>query len=164
MVLYVRWGSIYESQHCTDRRRHQDGGASKLKLPDKKQSPENKAKAEARLRNKALLAANTAAIEGRIPARDKIIERMAVLYLDRLDASAHDRAAKLLDVAAELKDEYRGLSKLYEAADSTWRTKILYAAVLAHGHDKSAGGWTTLEEGHLAFLEEIGHPYTEEAE
>lgn len=162
IVLYVRYGSIYESQHCTDRRRHQTGGASKLQLPDKKQSPESKAKAEGRRRNKALLAANEAAMEGRIPARDKIVERMTVLYLDRLEASAHDRAAKLLDVAAELKGEYKGLLKLYENADSTWRIKILLAAVLAHGHDKSAGSWGSIDEGHLAFLEEIGQTYVED--
>lgn len=163
MCLWIQHGSVLESQHCTLPDSHKPDGASKLKLPEKKQTEEQRRKAEARRRSKALTAAAEAALEGRLPARDRIVERMTVLYLDRLPAHAHDRAAKFLGVEAELKDEYRGLSRLYHDADREWQTRILLAAVLAHGYEQSAGTWVDgPDEDHIAFLADIGVTYTEE--
>ena len=159
ICLFIRWGSVHESQHCTDRRRHTPDGASKLKLPAPKQTPKAKDQAAARRRSKALTAAAEAAMESRQPARDKVIDRMAVLYLDRIDANAHKKAARLLNMEAEIGDDYKGLSDLYDNADSNWRSRILLAAVIAHGHQMSA--WD--DEGHLAFLADIGQAVDPEA-
>lgn len=163
MCLWIQHGTVVESQHCLNPDTHEPDGASKLKLPEKKQSEEQKRKAAARRRSKALTAAAEVAMEGRLPARDRVVERMAALYLDRLSANAHRYAARFLGMEAELEDEYKGLSRLYADADSTWKTKILLAAVLAHGQEQSSGTWVDgPDSDHLAFLADIGAPYTEE--
>ena len=163
VCLYIKWESLYESQHCTDRRRHQSDGASELKLAEKTTDGTDEArKKKANARKKALTEAAAAALEGRQPARDKIIDRVCELFLTAVSAESHKRAVKWLGYAVELGGEYKALRGVYADAATDDRYRILFALALSDGHTQSAGPWVGDDSedlaDHLAFLASTGHP------
>lgn len=164
--LYVQHGHVGESQHCTDKRRHTPEGASDLKIPDLfKPNPQAKAEAKSRQRGKDLVALASKVLDGRPPARERIIARAAELYIESVWAEVQKRAAKWLDLESEADADDRGLLGIYRDAGPSDRFRILLAVVLAHGHSRTTGSYVNIEGSASAealnFLAECGHPYQE---
>lgn len=166
--LFVQWGSLVEAQHCTDKRRHAEDGVSDLKIPTLfKPSPRAEAEAKSRRRSKQLGELAQAALEEkRLPARDRILQRVVELYIESVWAEVRTRAAKWLDLSAEADADDRGLLGIYQDAKPDDRFRILLALALAHGHSNSTGSYVNEESPRaveaLEFLADVGHPYKED--
>lgn len=141
VYVWEQWGKVAEADICTDPARHAINGESVLKVP-------------------------ADIYEGRPPARDRILDRVAALYLDNVWAEVSKRAIKLLDLDTEI-DDYRELKTLYESATTADRSRILLAVTLADGHTRTTANWSgpgLSEDDHLNFLADIGHPFGVEDE
>lgn len=81
VCVYLQWGSdIHESAHCTDRRRHESGGASEIKIPEQRTAPTTakpNAAAVAERRHAARISNEltraTKAAMTRAPSRDVVV-------------------------------------------------------------------------------------------
>jgi ParB/RepB/Spo0J family partition protein len=162
VYLWVRWGKVVEQDVCSDPGRHR-GGDSKLQAKKTSQGPsaaEKKRREDQKARVKLLTTALPLAMGGRTPSRDKILDRVATLYLDNVWAEVSKRAIKLLNLEAETEGDYSKLKELYESAATEDRNQILLAVVLADGHTRSTGSYVVegsdAIKNHVSFLADLG--------
>ncbi|HLF43228.1 MAG TPA: ParB/RepB/Spo0J family partition protein [Acidimicrobiia bacterium] len=171
VCVYGQYSTVYESAHCTDKRRHQPEGASKLKLPDPSKSTtqaswqveHDQKVARSEVRTAVLKSAARAILSGRPPARDKILDRHIATWMKFVDDQLGADVIEILDLYPEVGDEtVISIAEIYEQADGSNRTRIMAAAVLAEVIEQAA--WIGLDENgsdFLSFLEfcaELGHP------
>lgn len=162
--LYVRWGKLHEADVCSDPKRHTPNGDSDLKAtvrkPYEPPPAEQKRRKKLEARKKILTTALPLVMGGRTPARDRIVDRMARLYLENVWAEVLKRAIKLLDLDAELDGDYRSLIDLYDNANTAERNRILLAVTAADGHIRATGSYapegSDTFERQVKFLSQLG--------
>jgi len=172
VCVYAEYGTVYESYHCTDRKRHDPDGESKLKadVPGRRdeaaavdQKREKQAE-RARFRRQVLLDAGREILTGRAPAKDKIIERVLDSFVttEWYNGDTADEAIILLDLGTEDDAQWPDLVELYEQADGPNRTKILVALLLSRMI--SDASWSNVADDSedfrstLAFYRDLGRP------
>lgn len=135
VCLYIRWDShVYESYHCTDRRRHEPGGASKLKVEEDRSKASKKSPEEVQRKRRLALVSTglTKAVEASAahpPAKDQVLWAIAEWAFGLM---AHDFG---LDV--ELYRDITGVEDVTvedfrAAGDTKTRVRLLWSMFLTH--------------------------------